>query len=67
MGNIFYLDMETREEAYEKQKKELVRLDRIKRRCECGGHFKDRVNKNTGEKFFGCNRYPKCKKTKSKL
>lgn len=62
MGNIFELNMKTKKEA-----DELVRLDRIKRKCECGGHFHDRVNKSSGEKFFGCNRYPKCKKTKSKL
>lgn len=32
--------------------------------CDCGGIFVERINKATGQKFLGCNRYPNCKKTK---
>ncbi len=38
-----------------------------KNKCECGGVYINRRNKTTGNEFFGCTNYPKCKKTKSKL
>jgi len=34
-------------------------------KCQCGGAFVERTNKSNGNKFFGCSKYPKCKKTKN--
>lgn len=34
-------------------------------KCSCGAEMVMRRNKSTGEKFYGCSQYPKCKKTKS--
>lgn len=62
MGNIFNLDMSTEKEA-----KEQRRLEKIQSACSCGGKFVKRTNKSSREEFYGCSRYPKCKKTKNKL
>jgi len=32
--------------------------------CTCGGTLVKRTNRKTGGSFYGCSRYPKCKKTK---
>lgn len=31
---------------------------------ECGGPMKSRANKATGQRFWGCSAYPKCKGTR---
>lgn len=33
--------------------------------CSCGGYFVERQNKQKGNFFLGCSRYPKCKNTKT--
>jgi len=35
--------------------------------CVCGGRYVKRFNKANGNTFYGCNNYPTCKNTKSKL
>ena len=34
-------------------------------RCpECDSRMKERINKQTGEKFYGCSKFPECKGTR---
>lgn len=35
-------------------------------KCPCGGTWIKHQNRNTGGRFFGCSRYPKCKNTRDK-
>ncbi|HWL91263.1 MAG TPA: NERD domain-containing protein [Actinomycetota bacterium] len=34
-------------------------------RCGCGGHMVPRTRKTDGERFFGCTRFPTCRRTRS--
>lgn len=34
-------------------------------KCSCGRRMTERVNKSSGNKFYGCSGYPKCKNTMS--
>lgn len=36
-------------------------------RCSCGGSWVKRENSDTGGRFFGCSRYPRCKKTREQV
>ena len=31
---------------------------------DCGGKMTSRVNRQTGQRFWGCNQFPKCKGTR---
>ena len=36
----------------------------VSNKCDCGGNMIKRRNGSTGESFYGCSNYPKCKNTK---
>lgn len=40
-------------------------FDREDGSCQCGGHAIERVNRGTGEVFWGCSNYPKCRSSVS--
>lgn len=45
-------------------------MDKVKAKpikCICGGQMIGKVNQKTGQVFYGCSSYPKCKHTKSIL
>jgi len=55
----FYMT-KTAGKKWRKDQEEIKRIGR----CPCGSRWVERTNKATGERFFGCLRYPKCKNTK---
>jgi hypothetical protein len=63
-GNIYQL----KEGVSKRQQREIDRKKHKYRfgECKCGSPMRERKNSKTGEVFFGCSNYPKCKMTKSK-
>ena len=53
----------TKNAAKAARKADALREQRGK--CDCGGHWVERMNKATQKPFLGCQHYPRCKNTKS--
>lgn len=56
---------ETRRAHVEHVRKKAIRRDNDVTKCpRCGSKMIERTNRKTGQSFFGCSRYPKCKGTR---